>query len=157
MTTVPESLALICTKLQRPRLRANLVARPRLLAQPQRGLNRKLTLISAQAGARKSTLLCQLLPLPLLRARGEMTELRAIGLRFTPEEMEAFLTARLGLDLARETVGVIEDSTEGWIMGLQRAALSMRALPDHDSFWCKTETEVVRRGGLAVRQRDAVA
>jgi LuxR family maltose regulon positive regulatory protein len=255
------TLALIRTKLQRPRLRENLVARPRLLEQLRTGLNRKLTLVSALAGAGKSTLLCQwledcpcpsawlsldegdndlavflsyfigaihtvspgacgktlgllethplpqvesiitslinemeeiplptqgepsgeeglppeslvvvlddyhsitepavhralslliehlplgihlmlasrsdpLLPLPLLRARGELKELRAVDLRFAPEEVEAFLAARLGLDLARETLSIVEDMTEGWITGLQLAALSMRALPDDDA------------------------
>ena len=50
---------IIRTKLQRPRLPEDLIPRPRLLARLQRGLDRKLTLISAQAGAGKSTLLAQ--------------------------------------------------------------------------------------------------
>ena len=50
---------IIRTKLQRPRLAEDLVARPQLLARLHRGLDRKLTLISAQAGAGKSTLLAQ--------------------------------------------------------------------------------------------------
>jgi LuxR family maltose regulon positive regulatory protein len=59
MTVLPETAPLTRTKLQRPRLRANRVARPRLLEHLQHGLNRKLTLVSAQVGAGKSTLLSQ--------------------------------------------------------------------------------------------------
>ncbi|MGD9148604.1 MAG: hypothetical protein PVI80_23780, partial [Anaerolineae bacterium] len=258
MATVLETLPLVRTKLQRPRLRENLVARPRLLEQLRTGLNCKLTLVSAMAGSGKSTLLNQwledcpypsvwlslderdndlavfltyligamqtvfpgacgrtlsslessrelrpegimaslinemeeipltlaesapeqrgafprililvlddyhrisdpailqamslliehlpkgvhltlasrtdpVLPIPLLRARGEIMELRAADLRFTPEEVESFLTVTFGLELSREAVGVLQAETEGWIAGLQLVALSLRNLPD---------------------------
>jgi LuxR family maltose regulon positive regulatory protein len=59
MTSEAEALGLICTKLQPPRLPADLIHRRRLLDRLQASLDRKLTLISAQAGAGKTTLLAQ--------------------------------------------------------------------------------------------------
>jgi LuxR family maltose regulon positive regulatory protein len=66
------------------------------------------------------------LPLPRLRVRGQMTELRADDLRFTEEEAAAFLSQALGLSLDVEKVAALEARTEGWIAGLQMAALSMQ-------------------------------
>jgi len=57
--TESRSLTLIQTKLHRPRLRTDLVARPRLLSQSECGVEHKVTLISAPAGYGKTTLLCQ--------------------------------------------------------------------------------------------------
>jgi LuxR family maltose regulon positive regulatory protein len=70
------------------------------------------------------------LPLPRLRARGELTELRAPDLRFTAEESERFLNGARGLGLSAEDVATLESSTEGWIAGLQLAALSLEGEPD---------------------------
>jgi LuxR family maltose regulon positive regulatory protein len=66
------------------------------------------------------------LPLARLRARGQLTELRATDLRFTPDEAAAFLKGVMGLSLSAEDIAALEDRTEGWITGLQLAALSMR-------------------------------
>ena len=66
------------------------------------------------------------LPLARLRARGQLTELRAADLRFTPAEAADFLKEVMGLELAPEEVAALEIRTEGWIAGLQLAALSMR-------------------------------
>ena len=66
------------------------------------------------------------LPLARLRARGQLTELRAADLRFTPSETTAFLTQVMGLDLSEEDIASLENRTEGWIAGLQLAAISMR-------------------------------
>ena len=66
------------------------------------------------------------LPLARLRARGQLTELRAADLRFTPAEAAAFLNQVMGLDLSAADVAALEDRTEGWIAGLQLAALSMQ-------------------------------
>jgi LuxR family maltose regulon positive regulatory protein len=66
------------------------------------------------------------LPLPRLRARGELLELRAADLRFTPDEAEVFLNQVMGLELGPELVAALEDKTEGWAAGLQLAALSAR-------------------------------
>ncbi|HEX6581359.1 MAG TPA: LuxR C-terminal-related transcriptional regulator [Actinomycetota bacterium] len=74
------------------------------------------------------------LPLPRLRARGQIAELRAADLRFTPEESAAFLREVWGLDLSPEAVVVLESRTEGWVVGLQLAALSLRDRPDPDAF-----------------------
>jgi LuxR family maltose regulon positive regulatory protein len=67
------------------------------------------------------------LPLARLRARDQMTELRAADLRFTPAEAAGFLRG-MGLDLATEDVAALEERTEGWIAGLQLAALALRGL-----------------------------
>ena len=74
------------------------------------------------------------LPLARLRARGELTELRAADLRFSPEEAAAFLRHFLGLDLPPETITALEQRTEGWIAGLQLAALSLRGRDDLPGF-----------------------
>jgi ATP/maltotriose-dependent transcriptional regulator MalT len=74
------------------------------------------------------------LPLARLRARSQLVELRAADLRFTAEESAAFLREVWELDLAAEGVAVLEDRTEGWAVGLQLAALSLREHPDPASF-----------------------
>src|SRR5262249_10195073 len=65
-------------------------------------------------------------PLSRLRARGQLTELRAIDLRFTPAEATAFLASGMGLSLSMEDIAALETRTEGWIAGLQLAALSLQ-------------------------------
>jgi LuxR family transcriptional regulator, maltose regulon positive regulatory protein len=74
------------------------------------------------------------LRLARLRATGRLGELRAADLRFTPEETAAFLRELWGLDLVPEAVTVLESRTEGWAVGLQLAALSLRDRPDPDVF-----------------------
>jgi len=74
------------------------------------------------------------LPLARLRARGELTELRTADLRFTPEEAASFLTAVMGVPLRSEEVAALEARTEGWIAGLQLAALAMRERRDLAGF-----------------------
>ena len=66
------------------------------------------------------------LPLARLRARGQLTELRASDLRFTPSEAAEFLNQAMGLDLSAEDIAALETRTEGWIAGLQLAAISMQ-------------------------------
>jgi LuxR family transcriptional regulator, maltose regulon positive regulatory protein len=66
------------------------------------------------------------LPLPKLRARDQIVELRAADLRFAPEEATAFLNNVMGLDLSAGDVAALEEVTEGWVAALQLAALSMR-------------------------------
>jgi LuxR family maltose regulon positive regulatory protein len=67
-------------------------------------------------------------PLPLARLRGqaELTELRAADLRFTPEEAAMFFNEAMSLSLPEEDVTALERRTEGWIAGLQLAAISMQ-------------------------------
>ncbi len=74
------------------------------------------------------------LPLTRLRGRGELTELRASDLRFTPGEAATYLSQMMGLDLSEEDVSALENRTEGWIAGLQMAALSMQGRTDATSF-----------------------
>src|SRR3954452_1761541 len=66
------------------------------------------------------------LPLPRLRARAELLEVRAADLRFTAEEAEAFLNQIMGLRLEPAQVAALDARTEGWAAGLQLAALSVR-------------------------------
>jgi len=73
-------------------------------------------------------------PLARLRASRQMTELRADDLRFTSEEATAFLNDVMMLDLSREDIAALEDRTEGWIVGLQMAAVSMRGRRDVSAF-----------------------
>jgi LuxR family maltose regulon positive regulatory protein len=74
------------------------------------------------------------LPLARLRVRGQLTELRAADLRFTPGEAATFLNQVMGLGLSAEQVTSLETRTEGWIAGLQLAALSMRGREDIPGF-----------------------
>ncbi|NOQ96441.1 MAG: NACHT domain-containing protein, partial [Desulfobacterales bacterium] len=74
------------------------------------------------------------LPLSRLRARGQLTELRARDLRFTSAEAAEFLNQVMGLDLSSEEIAALETRTEGWIAGLQLAAISMQGRDDATSF-----------------------
>lgn len=74
------------------------------------------------------------LPLARLRARGELTELRAADLRFTLDEASAFLKQVMALDLSPDDTASLERRTEGWIAGLKLAALSMKAGGDIAGF-----------------------
>ena len=66
------------------------------------------------------------LPLPRLRGRGQVTEVRQRDLRFSSEEAVRFLNDSMGLQLSPSDVALLETRTEGWIAGLQLAALSMQ-------------------------------
>jgi LuxR family maltose regulon positive regulatory protein len=74
------------------------------------------------------------LPIPRLRARNQLTELRAADLRFTPSEAAEFLNQGMDLNLSAEDVIALETRTEGWIAGLQLAALSMKGSQDMAGF-----------------------
>ena len=74
------------------------------------------------------------LPLARLRARDQLTEIRARDLRFTQEETDAFLRGVMGLALSEQDVAALEDRTEGWAVGLQLAGLSMQKQADLKSF-----------------------
>ncbi len=80
-----------------------------------------------------------LLPLARLRARGQLVELRAADLRFSAGEAAAFLKQALGAPagvpgLSAGQIERLEAHTEGWVAGLQMAALSMRGRQDLDGF-----------------------
>ncbi|MCP4543187.1 MAG: tetratricopeptide repeat protein [Chloroflexi bacterium] len=74
------------------------------------------------------------LPLARLRTRGQLTELRAADLRFTLDESITFLNEAMVLGLSTENVAALGARTEGWIAGLQLAALSMRGRADVENF-----------------------
>ncbi len=69
-----------------------------------------------------------------LRARGQMLELRAADLSFSKSEAAEFLNNVMGLHLDERSVEALEERTEGWIAGLQMAALSMRDRKDIQGF-----------------------
>jgi len=74
------------------------------------------------------------LPLARFRARDQMIELRITDLRFTHAEAAAFLNRVMGLNLSAQDIAALEQRTEGWIAGLQLAALSLQGQPDAASF-----------------------
>jgi LuxR family maltose regulon positive regulatory protein len=86
-------------------------------------------------------------PLPLagLRARWEMTELRTNDLQLSTEEASALLELTAGRKLSHDTVDLLRDKSEGWMVGLRLAALSIRDLPDDRNF-----TEQLERAGGSI-------
>ncbi|MDD5371301.1 MAG: hypothetical protein PHQ40_19645, partial [Anaerolineaceae bacterium] len=74
------------------------------------------------------------LPLARFRARNQLIEIRAKDLRFTTEEAASFLNQAMGLNLIVDDVVALEARTEGWITGLQLAALSMKERKDIAGF-----------------------
>ncbi len=74
------------------------------------------------------------LPLARLRARNQLTDIRAEDLRFSMREAEQFLNSEMGLNLSAQDIAVLGERTEGWIAGLQMAALSMSTREDKATF-----------------------
>ncbi|MGR6964981.1 LuxR C-terminal-related transcriptional regulator [Geodermatophilus sp. URMC 61] len=74
------------------------------------------------------------LPLARLRVRGELVDVRAADLRFTPGEAAEYLTRAMGLALSAGEVAALDTRTEGWIAALQLAALSMQGRTDLTAF-----------------------
>jgi LuxR family maltose regulon positive regulatory protein len=76
------------------------------------------------------------LPLARLRGRGQLAELRAAELRFTSEEAADLLREAVGteLPLPASALSALAERTEGWAVGLQLAAISLRGRPDVDAF-----------------------
>jgi LuxR family maltose regulon positive regulatory protein len=74
------------------------------------------------------------LPLARLRARNQLVEIRAADLEFNSHEAEIFLSEVMGLKLSASDIAVLETRTEGWIAGLQMAALSMQGRDDSSNF-----------------------
>jgi LuxR family maltose regulon positive regulatory protein len=75
-----------------------------------------------------------LIPLSRLRVRNQLLDIRADQLRFTREEIAAFLNDSMGLILSEDDLSAMETRTEGWIAGLQLAALSMQGSQDIHAF-----------------------
>jgi LuxR family transcriptional regulator, maltose regulon positive regulatory protein len=82
-----------------------------------------------------------MLPLARLRSRGQLTEIRLGELRFSPEEAAEFLNGTMGLGLVPDQISALETRTEGWIAGLQLAALSL----SEDRSRSSSSTEADRR------------
>jgi LuxR family maltose regulon positive regulatory protein len=74
------------------------------------------------------------LPLPRLRARGQMAEIRMHDLRFSLDETTQFFSRSMNMDLESEVIGMLEARTEGWLAGLQLAGFVLKNLPDHHAF-----------------------
>lgn len=74
------------------------------------------------------------LPAARLRARGQMVELRVTDLRFTEPEASQFFSKVMGMNLDAGSVAALEERTEGWAVGLQMAALSLRDQEDISGF-----------------------
>jgi LuxR family maltose regulon positive regulatory protein len=74
------------------------------------------------------------LPLARMRARRQLVEVRQHDLRFLPQEAQEFINQTMGLLLSSEDVSFLTRKTEGWISGLQLAAVSLRAMTDHSAF-----------------------
>jgi LuxR family maltose regulon positive regulatory protein len=74
------------------------------------------------------------LPVARLRGRGQLTELRVDDLRFTPDEVAEFLNRIMGLGLSVDDITALDSRTEGWIAGLQMAAVSMQGRENISGF-----------------------
>lgn len=74
------------------------------------------------------------LPLARLRARGELVEIRSADLRFSSDEVAAYLNGMMRLGLTAKSVVDLEERTEGWIAALQLAALSLNGRADSAAF-----------------------
>jgi LuxR family transcriptional regulator, maltose regulon positive regulatory protein len=74
------------------------------------------------------------LPLARLRARGQLTELRAADLRFSDAESDSFLREGMGLELSAEDIVRLTERTEGWVAGLQLAGLSLKGRENPGAF-----------------------
>jgi LuxR family transcriptional regulator, maltose regulon positive regulatory protein len=74
------------------------------------------------------------LPLAYLRVKNQLTEIRAVDLRFSPEEASDFFTKVMSLPLPEQQVALLAQRTEGWVAGLQLAALSLKESQDPAAF-----------------------
>ena len=74
------------------------------------------------------------LPLALLRARGQLVEIRTNDLRFSEQETGEFLNQSMKLDLDEQKIARLSARTEGWISGLLMAAVSMQSRQDINTF-----------------------
>jgi len=75
------------------------------------------------------------LPLARLRANNQLTEIRARDLRFTRDDAARFLNEVMTLSLSQADIAALEDKTEGWIVGLQLAAIALQSFAGPQSAW----------------------
>ncbi len=106
-----------------------------LTAEPiQRGMTFLLEHLPPQMHLVLATRADPPLPLARLRAQGQLTEVRTADLRFGATEVSAFLQTVMGLNLEASAITSLEQRTEGWIVGLQLAALSLQGRVDASAF-----------------------
>jgi LuxR family maltose regulon positive regulatory protein len=74
------------------------------------------------------------LPLPRYRSRGQMVEIRAGDLRFSAQEISDYMKEIANISLSDFEIKILGERTEGWVAGLQMAALSLRGKPDKEQF-----------------------
>lgn len=104
-------------------------------------------------------------PLSRMRVRSELTEIRVKDLRFNEREAITFMTETMGLELSIEAIATLNNRTEGWVAGLQMAALSLQGLGEIQAAeWIETFSgthhyvidffaeEVLRRQPLELQQ-----
>jgi len=96
------------------------------------------------------------LPLPRWRALERMVEIGAEDLRFSYEEAVMFFRQTMGLDIDPKLARTLEDRTEGWIAGLQLAALSLRLRGQAETMG-ETAKTVARFGGTSRHVVDYLA
>ena len=96
------------------------------------------------------------LPLGRLRARAQLTEIRAVDLRFDAAEAETFLNDMLGLDLDRDDVVALQDRTEGWVAGLQLAGLSLRDRDDRAATSSPPSPAMIARSSTISGSRSSI-
>jgi LuxR family maltose regulon positive regulatory protein len=74
------------------------------------------------------------IPLHRLRAAQRLLEIRTEDLRFTVDETSAFMNTVMELRVSPEEISILNARTEGWIVGLQMAAISMQSMTDYSAF-----------------------
>lgn len=100
----------------------------------QQGMGFLLKHLPPQLHLVLSTRIDPSLPLSRLRVQGMLAEIRAADLRFTTDEVHSFLQKVIGLELSSDVMAALEHRTEGWIAGLQLAALSLQGKTDIAGF-----------------------
>ena len=100
----------------------------------QRGMSFVLDHLPAHVRLVIATRVDPALPLARMRARGDLIEIRASDLRFTPDEAVAYFNGVMGLGLTAADVAALEARTEGWIAALHLAGLSMQGRDDPAGF-----------------------
>ena len=96
-------------------------------------------------------------PLARLRAQGQLCEVRSADLCFGTAEASAFLQTVMGLDLSPEAIATLEHRTEGWIAGLQLAALSLQGRTDVSAFLAAFTGSSSLCAGLSERRGSCAA
>lgn len=120
----PQPFTLLRTKLYKPQVRSDWVRRPRLEKRLKQGMDRKLTLVSALAGFGKSSLVAS-----------SLSESERHATWLSLDEAATLFDNVMNLQLQPEQVATPYLRTEGWIVGLQCAALFLRGHPAYDTFW----------------------